>query len=427
MASTSNAPPPVTGPTDYYELLNVDKTADAAALKKDKNGSDPVAVERFQRIAKAYEVLCECHDDVSWSIACEETGERGVTMMETIPFLDPDVLLAINRVILLGVLVCILILLFPIFIALRADGKISWTWTTVFIPAFIALALVLISSLYSLITGDYEEMSETESGHQVGKKTTRALIDNILGNITIALIGVFTILLALQLDGNLSSWGAVFAPWFVVEIILLQWTVRGLLTKFTEGVTVMMEPTEENEEPRTVTTTLSGMQKVMLTITELYLPTLRIVQVALIVVKLSNPTGSMSWAVTFVPCYIWGCMFIIKKLFEYWIVRESDTDGSARSQILCSILAFVVLAGGLFFTFLGLFIHRLEQGSDSPSAAVLLIPAFIVISIVMCFVGVCLPCAVCMTNAQLTSELKTEEAGVATELVVPADRRIESA
>ena len=55
---------------DYYEILEVSKTASAAEIKKayrkqalkyhpDKNGNDPFFEKRFREIQEAYEILTD--------------------------------------------------------------------------------------------------------------------------------------------------------------------------------------------------------------------------------------------------------------------------------------------------------------------------------------------------------------------------------
>ena len=74
------------------------------------------------------------------------------------------------------------------------------------------------------------------------------------------------------------------------------------------------------------------------------------------------------------------------------------------THIMASVvITLVVLA--FIFTTVGLLIARLNNGT-SPSAGVVLIPIFIITSLVFCCLSCCLPLSVIMTRFGLEEELR---------------------
>lgn len=59
-------------------------------------------------------------------------------------FLDPDVLHFINWIFFFLSLLVAVSILFPSFISLRSDNRVSWNWSVVFIPAFIVDLVLLV-------------------------------------------------------------------------------------------------------------------------------------------------------------------------------------------------------------------------------------------------------------------------------------------
>ncbi|KAJ3213442.1 hypothetical protein HDU67_002866 [Dinochytrium kinnereticum] len=149
----SAAPPPA---PDYYELLGVDPSADQEAIRKayrrqalkyhpDKAGQDPEAVSYFQLINSAYEVL----SDPKKRSIYDRYGENGVSMMNKIPFIDPSIIFAMNQAFVAATLFILILLLFPVFVALKADDAISWSWPAVFSPAFLTTLIFLLGAAFS--------------------------------------------------------------------------------------------------------------------------------------------------------------------------------------------------------------------------------------------------------------------------------------
>jgi DnaJ-class molecular chaperone len=85
----------------------------------DKSGNSPDAVEKFQGIVKAYEIL----SDEKKRRIYDMYGEKGVSMFEGAgdygSFLDPDLLLFINWVFFVLTIFVSILIMFPAFISIR--------------------------------------------------------------------------------------------------------------------------------------------------------------------------------------------------------------------------------------------------------------------------------------------------------------------
>ncbi|KAI9355959.1 hypothetical protein DFJ73DRAFT_824092 [Zopfochytrium polystomum] len=405
-----------TGPEDYYELLRIDRSADADAIKRgyrkealryhpDKNTTDPNAPERFQRIQKAYETL----SDPKKRQMYDKYGERGVAMMDNahmVPFLNPEVFLMMNQVFAVLSTIVILLLLFLILISLRADGSVSFSWVVVFIPSFIVLAFFLAFVTYGAVKGDSDEADDGASTHSKSEKPS--ILERIGSVVYVALLFAFDILLALRLDNHLDSWAVTFAPWFIIEVLHFIAAVQGLLAKFTEGVVTLVPPSSEEEESGFISRPLTGREKVLETISQFLPWALRVLQVILIVAKLGNPDFA-PWVVVFLPIFIQGAAILVMISVTYFQLRQEGDPDALGSVLLAVAVAAIVL--GLLYATVGLLIKRLNDGA-SPPASVILIPSFIVLSILLCCVGVCLPCVLGISKKSVEAELRAEDGEV---------------
>ncbi|KAJ3203591.1 hypothetical protein HDU67_010101 [Dinochytrium kinnereticum] len=432
---------------DFYDLLQIPKNADKDAIKKgyrkqalkyhpDKVGQEPEKVARFQAISRAYEVLS---DDKKRSIY-DKYGEQGVLMMDKVPFIDPEILLALNRTIIIATLFVVAFLLFPIFVSLRADGKVNWSWPVVFIPAFLAIGAVITSVLLSPNESDEEDEEDEEQARsdeepeERRKKKKQSNITVKIGAATyLFFILAFFILLSLRLNGSFESWWVVFAPWYVLEAVHVLMSARSVFAKISKGVVIEMHPVgspegEDSDAVEVVTRDFTPMEIIGFVLEETAGWVLRIAQAVLIPYKLMNP-DAFSWAITFVPAFLIGGVHLLSIIIGCVFTR-TDTSvppeaNSARRASLTGRLILLIVVAILGYTTIGLLIKRLNNGSD-PSSAVILIPVFIVLSILLMIVGCCLPCLLLLTRMGLQAELRgKQEEGTWMRAIVPSDRRIE--
>lgn len=112
-----------------------------------------------------------------------------------------------------------------VFIPLKLDGFVQWSWEVVFIPVWIVLCLSLIMVLYSIIF-----CSILLRTPDISPQQKRVAINSAVGNCTTILpILAFQILLADKLDGDLNwPYIAVSCPllFSLFTLILLSFSAK---------------------------------------------------------------------------------------------------------------------------------------------------------------------------------------------------------
>ncbi|KAI9333055.1 hypothetical protein DFJ73DRAFT_52510 [Zopfochytrium polystomum] len=376
--------------------------------------------------------------------------------MSTVPFLDPDVMLAVNRVAILSFLFSVFVFCFPILIALRVDGKISGKWVLIFFPAFGAILVLLILTVWTAVYGkdnsdpvDLDDDDDPKLEPRKASSVVARIAIVILKILYVVLIAVLFVLFALQLDGVINAWPAVFAPWFIMEVYHVVYATTVLLDSFESGKVVPWAAAVA-EAPQSMDgddsylyvtrpfTTFEKMSEIFCAYQGIIF---RMAQVALVVLKLSNPTY-MSWTEAFVPTYILGVTVFIALALSWWnmsttaLAPPSQSNSAYASDARAVAIANLVLVAVCFTlvaTSLGLLVTRLSRESSlpleaapvptatatdtatgaaavstppgTPPAGVILIPVFLLTSLVFCCLGVCLPFGLCVGRLGLKAEL----------------------
>ncbi|KAJ3292327.1 hypothetical protein HDU79_001537 [Rhizoclosmatium sp. JEL0117] len=397
----------------YYDILGVGKDADAdqirrayrkAALKchPDKKGDDPVAAEQFQKLLKAYEVL----SDEKKRQVYDKYGANGVEMMDKMPFLDVGMILAMKSLFCVITILSAILLLLPIFISMKVDGKISWSWPVVFIPSFLVLGVVLIV----VATGSTADEDEDESDKRQSRQ--ERLIEKGYNFVYVLVLTVFDILLPLKLEGILScSWAAVFIPWFLLEVSHFVSSIFVLVSRIKEGAYVT-PPTslEEAEDQETAKRPLTSGEIGILLFTEFNFYVLRVIQAILLVIKVDNP-DTISWGATFVPIYILIVSNLISLTLRFLSgVSQLETPRERRSAAIVFAVVFAAVAS-IFSVFTWLLVRRVSGNDGYPPAAVLLIPVFFVFALLLCCCGCFLPCMMTVGLQGAMNEMGAQEAG----------------
>ncbi|KAJ3297077.1 hypothetical protein HK104_000886 [Borealophlyctis nickersoniae] len=367
----------------------------------------------------------------------DQYGPRGIEMLSQMgsvaPFVDPDVILALNRIFFFGSLLAALLIIFPAFVSVRVDSNVSWPWVAVFAPLFVFDAIVLLGFVLvgpgedaenaagavdeeeEELTGAFaddrtEMLSRRERRRE--EKSAAAWRQRIIRIGYWVLVCVFHVLVALRLDGIIFwPWAGVFAPWFVVEVLNLASATGRLVTDFAAGV-----PSQSFDAERSTvdlsTRPFTASEKVLHGFDTYYTWLLRVLQAVFLVLKIDG-TVDWSWPVVFIPTWLWGGAQLFFLLASYMKLRR-EPDLSVPGAIhpervrLIGRAVYFVVAGTLLYAGLGMLIKRLATG-DGPPAAIILIPVFIVVGLLFCCVCCCMPCMTLSLRLGLEEELMRRE------------------
>ncbi|TPX56279.1 hypothetical protein PhCBS80983_g04670 [Powellomyces hirtus] len=421
---------------DFYQVLEIPRNSDAEAIRKayrrkalrchpDKAGQDPATIELFQLVQRSYDVL----SDPKKRQVYDKYGERGVVMMDSmgnvLPFIDPDFLLAMNTFFTIGSLIAALLIIFPAFVSVRADDKVSWSWGAVTIPLFIFDACLLLG-LWIISRKGGDEEHDDEQDHNEGettqqrrqrqtRKRRKASGDAFLKWILFLLFQIFVVI---RLDDSVSwNWAIVFIPWFLLEAMSFVSQIGPIAKNFRQGTpsfTGEMDPESQGPPMRPFT----RMEKVVFVYDTYKTWVLRVIQVGLLVAKFEGSLD-VAWGIVFLPTWLWSVAEILGIFLDRAMVLRAVRAAAPGQSVDLGPLIIMRVVGLCFvalFMYLGvgLLVRRLDSGSGSPSAAVILIPVFIICSMLFCCFCCCLPCLLCCMQKGLEAELNgaDEEGGI---------------
>ncbi|KAI9339646.1 hypothetical protein BDR26DRAFT_862067, partial [Obelidium mucronatum] len=399
-------------PQTYYDIIGVPKDADADQIRKayrkaalkchpDKKGDDPVAAEQFQKLSKAYEVL----SDEKKRQIYDRYGANGVEMMDKMPFLDVGMILAMKNMFCMITMLTAVLLLFPVFLSMKIDEKIGWSWPAVFSPSFVVLGIVVLAVL-AAPSSDPEDEEEADRKESKSSKILGKAYNAVYA---IALL-VFDVLIALKLETTIScSWAAVFIPWFLCEASHLGSVIFSLVGRIREGVFVQM-PENLDEEQEVAKRPLTAREIILFVFSHLHFPVLRLIQAILLVVKLDKP-DSMPWSATFAPVYVFIVLNLISMTLTFLsTLPQMESPAEKRSATVVFGIAFAIMAT-IFSVFTYLLVRRVSGDDGYPPAAVVLIPVFFIFSILLCCCGCFLPCMMTVGLAASMDEMERGAAG----------------
>ena len=395
---------------DFYALLDLSRDASADEIKKafkrqalkyhpDKDSSAEAAAI-YEKIQRAYQVL----SDEKKRPIYDKYGEAGLKTVEQMgefaPFLDPNTLPALKWLMAGMTFLVILAILFPVLLSVKIDNNFS-TFTVAFTPLFV-LDFVLLLFIATLSM----ENPEQESGEQ-----RSPVMIKVVGLIYCGVFIVFHVLVPLRLDDYINiSWWIVAIPLFIWELfnflIILIPTIMLCREEIFDGIETDGIVPESRK--------LTAFEIFLVVLGNFSTYFLRLAQLILIIWKVSSST-STDWAIIFIPIWLLGFFEVVRIITGFLFVNPNGMPAFIR------LLVFVVW-GTLFFTFFGLLTKRLNNPIENlPKVAVILIPLFIVLSVLFCCVSCVIPRAVQASKQQFDQDL--ENATVAT--VVAVDHRIE--
>jgi hypothetical protein len=408
------------GPSrDFYAALGVSRSANDEELKKayrrmalkyhpDKAGNQANAAEQFDLIQKAYETL----SDPKLRKIYDKYGEKGLRMLQSMgeyaPFIDPELLLQMNRIFMGCTFVLGLLITFPSLLSARIDEMINWSYILVFIPLFIVDAIVLIL----VITAKMEKHGEDDVLLQ--SERTKAIVTKVLLIVYIGLFCAFQFLICAKLDNIASlSWWIVAIPWFILELMNFVQTTMATIVQIKEPIFEAFNQ-QDHAEPRK----LRFGESCMVVFSNYSFIAIRVVQAVLIFWKLNG--AECEWRLVFLPTWLMGGIEFIRLTYLLIVARRSLK--AEPYQVAIAQLVFFFIWAALFYTFMGLLINRLQSTNGLPTAAVVLIPIFIVLSILFCCCCCCLPSTMWLAQKSFEAEMMENDDPI--EVVVAPSHRI---
>lgn len=301
-------------------------------------------------------------------------------MGEYAPFIDPEVILAVNRIFLGASFILALLIIFASLLSARIDDGYS-SYTIVFIPLFIVDALILILALIAP-TNSHEDGEEPPLQTERNKR----IVIKLAVVVYVSLFIVFQFLLCAKLDSIISlDWWAVFTPYLILEGINL---IHILITTIFECREPIYDQTGNTETA--TSRSRSFLEVLSITMNNFTFFMIRIAQFILIIIKIRG--SDMNWSLVFTPTWILGGIEVITLAIGYIVSRKSAKP-EVRVRVWVSLLV----------TFIGLLVSRLNTGV--PKFAVVLIPVFIVLGLLFCCFCCCLPCAFGMARQSFQEEM----------------------
>ncbi|KAG0207060.1 hypothetical protein BGX28_001603 [Mortierella sp. GBA30] len=414
-----------------YEILGVPKSSSQDEIKKayrrlalryhpDKvNAAEvPDHETRFRDIAAAYEVL----SDPKKRQVYDKYGMMGVQMAGTeigARLVEIESLLcAIFWVV--SVLIALTIT-FLSFLAVRIDDKVNWSYTIVFIPLWILDAVLVLSILYQFtrpVNEDEESHHDDEQEHGDGGSTTTAdrenrkaqklrerkrqlVVGTLFGLLMTLLFTAFQVLIAMKANDPTSITGPqVFAPYFALEGIFFLAAIIQLA--------IALKVAAAAEVP--------FASKLAVIFEALWWKVVRLALAVLIMLRIDGDIDC-SWGIVFIPLYLVGVKYLVQLLLGYRAfsrMQSVEMRQQGQTMMVVGLVIFLVV-GALFYSLIGLLAAKLDGQSYSVSRV--LIPVFIVLSILLCCCGCCLPCML-LASGTSEEEMGSRE-GVQIRLVSP--------
>lgn len=382
-----------------YNTLGVRKSATEDEIKKsyrrlalryhpDKN---PDATDQFKEITHAYEIL----SDSKKRSVYDKYGEMGINMMDSMAgfLFDPDIEGPLCMLFTTVSISIILLILFFAFLSIRVDKKVNWSFGVVFIPLWI-VDLVLFVGLVAQAKKEPTEYDEHDAeefeglyhGDREQAREARRLqqkrlhrLRNFLAIAYLLLFFTFQILIVLRADGvKILSAVIVFIPYFIIEFINVYPNIMEYV-----GILKTTRVYDHNGKP-------SLKLKIKLFFETFWWLLIRVALAILIVLNIDGVI-KVSWGIVFFPLYLVGFRYALEILSQWRLLRKAEPlQNRLRVDVLVSATVLGVI-GTLSYTVIGLLASRLD-GNDGIRLSSILIPVFIVLSLLFCCSGCCLPC-----------------------------------
>lgn len=309
----------------------------------------------------------------------------------------------------------VLAIIFFSFLSVRIDGKVNWNYYVVFIPLWIldaTLAFMIISQLIRPVESDDDDDDEDHEDNEdstsrpgsqderkaqkLKEKKSAKVKGSLFSLFIVALLTAFQVLIVKKANDPSSISGpAVFTPYFVLEGILL---LSSLLYTF-----VALKVAGQAE--------VTGKGKLTIVFSSLWWNVIRIAQAVLIMLRIDDKI-TCSWGIVFIPLYLVGIKYLLQIIIGYRTfsqMQNLEMKQQGQSLMVAGGVIFAIV-GSLSYALIGLLAARLDGHAYAVSSV--LIPVFIVLSILLCCSGCCLPCLLLASSAGEDDEMERDGAQI---------------
>lgn len=271
-------------------------------------------------------------------------------MMDTVvsPLFNPEVESMLCTLLMSTSFVFSLSIIFLVFLTVRIDQFVLWSWSVVWIPAWI----INIMTLYTIVKyviirnddgkdkSDDEEAKEVKENEQIMDKCKKFIV-----LINFLLLVLFQIFIVIRLDQSVM-WTAcaVFIPYFIFEGI--HFLTTGL--KALVGCLALISVKEKGRIP-------------LFIFTQYWLNILRFCLFLLIPLRIDQII-QCSWGVVFIPLYLIGLKWAIELAYRYYVfskMPQPEIAHQGKITVLVGVIVFIIV-GILFYSLVGLIAQRLD-------------------------------------------------------------------
>lgn len=209
-----------------------------------------------------------------------------------------------------------------VFWCLRVDQTVSWNWAVVFIPMWI------LDTIYFCCLGCLSLSSDASMDPEDRKQQKTGLF-KLYRFLKQLLLLVLQIFIAMKLNGDVSwSVREVFIPYFVYDALSFIETIAA-------GIVGYKSLTKESEGAGVSTTEAIKKQRklfVALVFLQLLLIGSRLVQGALLSLKIDGKLGDASWWLVFFPIWLYLLYFFSHPIKRYLRVRAKKKEAKPAKE-----------------------------------------------------------------------------------------------
>jgi hypothetical protein len=338
--------------------------------------------ELFKDISRAYEILC----DTEKRRIYDQYDETGIRMYEHVGdqseyaklFFDPRYLCLAC---IISSLLVVVVLLFPIFLALQLDVPLNWNWALVAIPIWIVdvfVALIIISILRgtSKTTTSTEEDRDGDFSHRESHILGMSIWEKGATIVWFLSILAFEIFLVLRLNHQIIwNWAFIFIPYWIVEFIVC----------FRASRIVHKSVSMFASAPLDV--------RLLLMHSKYQWSFYRILFSIFLVLRIQNVI-TWNWALIWLPVYLGLVVYLATKpilLRRKLPFLPTDEDRQQESVMFVAKIILMLVLATLFTASMVMLIMRLNE-TIHYRVATILIPVFIFMGLLFCTCCCLVPC-----------------------------------